>query len=189
LCFYLPSAAYLKLIMMGVQTHIQSPLPAVRHTGMAVGEVLMNSLHETPSDPDSEHKALDFEYPAGPATEAIKKLGRPVAEQERELQGGRRGVEGGEKEAAGSVGDTGGKTVVGDTKQDPGIGGERERFGEGYARAVDCSDSDSDDDLVPYAMDDDPDASQMAAPRYLRILMQGKGRGGLGYGGVEEEME
>lgn len=44
--------------------------------------------------------------------------------------------------------------------------------------SVDCSDTDSDDDLVPYAMDDDPDASQPVAPRYLRTLMQGEGWGG-----------
>ena len=44
--------------------------------------------------------------------------------------------------------------------------------------AVDCSDADSDDDLIPYAMDDDPDASEVAAPRYLRTLMQGEGREG-----------
>ena len=48
-----------------------------------------------------------------------------------------------------------------------------QKFGEGYAHAVDCSDSDSDDDLVPYAMDDDYDSTQPTSPRYLRTLMQG----------------
>ena len=33
--------------MMGVQVHIQSPLPEVRHIGMVVGESLMNLLHNT----------------------------------------------------------------------------------------------------------------------------------------------
>ena len=62
----------------------------------------MNSLQGTTSaattaDPDSEHRKLEFEYPVSEATEAIKKLGRPVVEQERELEEGRRAVEGGRK--------------------------------------------------------------------------------------------
>ena len=55
------------------------------------------------------------------------------------------------------------------------------RFGEGYVRPVDCTETDSDDDLVPYALDDDPDSTQPNPPRYLRTLMQGmyvyEGRG------------
>lgn len=31
----------------------------------------------------------------------------------------------------------------------------------------------SDDDLVPYAMDFDPDSSKPLPPRYLRTLLQG----------------
>ena len=58
--------------------------------------------------------------------------------------------------------------------QEEKLGGQEEavsqKFGEGYAHTVDCSDSDSDDDLVPCAMDDDYDSTQ---PRYLRTLMQG----------------
>lgn len=113
---------FLKLVMLGVQTHIQSPLPEVRHIGMAVGEVLMNSLQGTTSaaaDSDGDHQRLEFEYPTSEATEAIKKLGRPVAKQEQELkQGSRTGREettaGGRETTAGkgaeeSGGVTGGK--------------------------------------------------------------------------------
>lgn len=50
-------------------------------------------------------------------------------------------------------------------------------------RPVDCTDTDSDDDLVPYALDDDPDSTQPDPPRYLRTLMQGVWVMGLYVGG------
>lgn len=203
---------FLKVLMSGVQAHIQSPIAEVRHIGMSVGQSLMNMLHHTTDD---AHK-LKFDYEPNSDTTAIEKLARPVQEQEEELRKRRKEREedgrGGEK-VGGGGGGGGGKVGGGGGKVGGGGGGGEKfgegvgnanvgdtrtstkanlrtrssssssssscasdshgQFGEGYVHAVDCSDSDSDDDLVPYAMDDDPDASECTPPRYLRTLMQG----------------
>lgn len=153
-----------------MQVHIQSPLGEVRHIGMAVGQTLMNMLHPMMDDTAK----LNFDYEPSPDTVAIEKLARPVHEQEEELRemrgdGGGGGVSGSDD------------TVTVSTKPKGGVcssssslsGSPSGQFGEGYVHAVECSDGDSDDDLVPYAMDDDPDASRPNPPRYLRTLMQG----------------
>lgn len=79
------STGFLKLLMSGIETHVQCPLPEVRHVGMVVGECLMNQLHPTK---DEEHR-LKFDYPISAETETIRKLARPVAEQEAELLKGK----------------------------------------------------------------------------------------------------
>lgn len=169
--------------MTGIQVHIQSPLPEVRHVGMAVGQTLMNLLHPT----TKESNRLKFDYEPSPDTASIERLARPLEEQEKEL-----------RETWPVTADGGVVTSVGgfvESKENPDARVSSKsvpsrvrsrssssssasdtpprQFGEGLVRAVDCSDSDSDDDLVPYAMDDDPDATEQAPPRYLRTLMQG----------------
>ena len=166
--------------MSGVQAHIQIPLEEVRYIGMAVGQTLMNMLHQTVSNLPK----LKFDYEPTPDTIAMEKLARPLEEQEEELRK-IRGVETGSERRGVDVGVS--KSNDADTpltEQDRVRSNSSssnsslstspsERFGQGYVRAVDCSDGDSDDDLVPYAMDDDPDASLPTPPRYLRSLMQG----------------
>ena len=163
--------------------HIESPLPEVRHVGMAVGQCLMNLLHPT----NKESNGLNFDYKPSPDTDSIEELVRPLDEQERKLRaswttaasssdGGGCGllndkvVEGGVR--GGAIAARGNSCSSSSFDAPPSQSPQRD-FGEGLVRAVDCSDSDSDDDLEPYAMDDDPDASDQAPPRYLRTLMQG----------------
>lgn len=162
------ASAILKLLMAGVEVHMQTPLLDVRHLGMAVGECLMNKLHKTTED----EPPLKLDYKASPEVIAVTKLAQPIAKQEEELK----------KE-------TGSANVSKPLKMEPepvkeeeeeevvsGKGSPlAEKYGEGFVHAVQCSESDSDDDLVPYPMDeeDDPDVSKPAPPRYIRSLMQG----------------
>lgn len=60
--------------MAGLQTHMDSPLPAVRETGMTVGESLMNRLNPTLS----EEQKLRFEYSSSEDIQALLRLARWV---------------------------------------------------------------------------------------------------------------
>ncbi len=102
------TAVLLKQLLSGVQAHIQSPLPEVRHVGMVVAECLMNKLTRSPSakegvakegveaeeeeEEDDGQRGLKFEYPPSPETDAIAKLARPIVEQEEELQAERKAI-------------------------------------------------------------------------------------------------
>ena len=146
---------------------MQSALTEVRHIGMAVGQILMNMMHPMKDDAAKLH----FDYEPSPDTVAIEKLARPLWEQEEGLSEMR--LESREVSDGGNVvtASTEPKDKVSSSSSSSGssVG----QFGEGYVHTVECSDGDSDDDLVPYAMDDDPDMSQPNPPRYLRTLMQG----------------
>ncbi len=158
----------LKLTMSGVEIHIQSPLDDVRRVGMAVGECLINKLNKASLE---EKNKLKFEYVGTPETEAIEKLARPISEQEEDLKEEMKRntvIEGG------GGGNRGGVVVEGGSLGNRDVPPSVKRFGEGLVHTVDCSDSDSDDDLKPYALDDDPDSTLPAPPRYLRNLMQGE---------------
>ncbi len=57
---------FLKQVMSGVQAHIQSPLPDVRHVGMVVAECLMSKLTRPPAKEGgtkSEEKEGEEEKP------------------------------------------------------------------------------------------------------------------------------
>ena len=162
--------------MQGVQAHIDSPLQEWRHIGMAVGECLMNRLN-----PTAKHK-LSFDYQPSSSVAALRKLSRPLDEQERELRAaGQRPPNTTQRKEE--------EEVTTHTANSDGA----EQFGTGFVRTA-TAESDrylytawvccpplhccvaavcSDDDLVPYTMDDDPDTSKVKPPRYLRTLLQG----------------
>ena len=168
--------------MGGVQAHLESALPEQRHIGMVVGECLINNLN-----PLDEKHQLKFEYEANDELIALKLLARPISEQEAELMAWREGC--------GSLSsDLGKAESVKDHSKAEHLTQPEERFGEGLVEATECSDTDrlaknnmpvsddqtkdlffflSDDNLVPYAMTDDPDSSVPHPPKYLRTLMQG----------------
>ena len=110
--------------MAGIEAHIQSPLEGVRQVGMAVGEVLMNTLCPTDSD-----KKLQFEYQPSGDVQALVRLSRPLAEIQKELERSQR------------------KVPV-ETPHDEVCDGsgacedDGKRFGEGMVKTTDCSDSD-----------------------------------------------
>lgn len=140
--------------MQGVQAHIDSPLQEWRHIGMAVGECLMNRLN-----PTAKHK-LSFDYQPSSSVAALRKLSRPLDEQERELRAaGQRPPNTTQRKEE--------EEVTTHTANSNGA----ELFGTGFVRTA-TAESDSDDDLVPYTMDDDPDTSKVKPPRYLRTLLQ-----------------
>ena len=66
---YLPSAL-LRLVMAGLQAHLDSPLQERRHLGMAVGEGAMHWLNPS----DSHH--LKFEYEPSEEVRAVQQLSR-----------------------------------------------------------------------------------------------------------------
>ena len=175
-----------KLLMSGARVHLESTLNEQRHIGMAVSECVFNKLN--PID-DEEHR-LKFEYEVNDDITVLKQLARPVAEQEAELKEWRKRN----------------KIVTNDRSRHEqpknvgvarGVVREEDRFGDGMVEATECSDTDrsanffmsaasihlpvyvatcSDDDLLPYAMSEDPDASVPKPPRYLRTLLQGTGQ-------------
>ena len=175
-----------KLLMSGARVHLESTLSEQRHIGMAVSECVFNKLN--PID-DEEHR-LKFEYEVNDDITALKQLARPVAEQEAELKEWRERNrivtnDRSRQEQPRNVGVERG--VVRKER-------EEDRFGDGMVEATECSDTDrsanfftpavsihlpayiatcSDDDLLPYAMSEDPDASAPKPPRYLRTLLQG----------------
>ena len=152
----------------------------------------MNKLHKTSAKKKTkdsgekekeEENELKFDYEPNPETESIKKLARPLDEQEKDLKRELETTELHDKMK--SVNKTRESRSIDEISRDRHLDAasskvledERhaspQRFGEGYVHAVECSDSDSDDDLVPYPMDDDPDVSQLPPPRYLRNLIKG----------------
>ncbi len=184
-CVCVCVSVFVKVLMSGIQVHVESPQPEVRHVGMAVGQILMNLLHPSTKEKDQ----LKFDYASSPDVNSIEKLARPLEEQESELRlsWASNGMVGVARERGSNVDEDGPATEVGPRKlsrdsaesgssSDEDLEDKRSStrdFGEGFVHAVDCSDTDSDDDLEPYAMDDDPEVSEYAPPRYLRSLMQG----------------
>ena len=178
-----------KLLMSGARVHLESTLNEQRHIGMAVAECVFNKLN--PID-DEEHR-LKFEYEVNDDVTGLKQLARPVAEQEAELKEWRERNkivtnDRSRQEQPRNVGVA--RSVVRKER-------EEDRFGDGMVEATECSDTDrsanfftpavskllpiyiaicSDDDLLPYAMSEDPDASVPKPPRYLRTLLQGTGQ-------------
>lgn len=137
--------------MAGIEAHIESPLQDVRHVGMVIGEFLMNTFNSS-----DQLQKLSFNYEPSEETAALQTLTRPLAEQETDLKGL-------EKNKVVEV------TRVEQDKKDE----SEPRFGDGPVKTVECSDSDSDDNLLPYSMADDPDSSVPSQPQYLRTLMEG----------------
>ena len=122
-----------RLTMAGIEAHIQSPLEGVRQVGMAVGEVLMNTL--CPTDDD---KRLQFEYQPNSEVQALLRLSRPLDEIRRDLEVLQRKVTVEAAPCMRSEARDGGGAC------DGGGGGDGggERFGEGMAKTTVCSDSD-----------------------------------------------
>ena len=130
----LPLPELQRLIMTGVQVHLESQLSGQRHIGMAVGECLFNKLH-----PQDTERQLKFEYETTDDIMALRLLSRPITEQEAELKVWREGrglttsnLKEDESASNRSKGEEG--VVVGVVKE--------ERFGEGFVEATECSDTD-----------------------------------------------
>ena len=120
-----------KLVMDGVQAHLESALNEQRHIGMAVGECVINKLNPV----DEEHQ-LKFEYETNDDLTALKLLARSIPEQEAELKAWRekKRTISSDKDGQSHQHNKGG--VV------RGVVTQEDRFGQGMVEAKECSDTD-----------------------------------------------
>lgn len=145
--------AMLTQLLVGVQSHLDSPLEKVRRLGMVVAECVTSSL-----EPNGEK--LAFEYADDDETKLLKSLAK----------GSQGRVE------IGKVGKGRNNTnaVLGKNKTKETNGTSIPEHASSSQKNVPSVDIDEDDELLPYDLGEEDDTSSVSSsPKYLRDCIEG----------------
>ena len=142
--------ALLNKLLVGVQSHLESPLEKVRHLGMVVAECATSSL-----EPNGEK--LVFEYAENDDTKLLKSLAKGPQERLELRNVGKRNKL--------NVDENNTKNLTTD---------ETSNLQQVSVEKSFPQNGDEDDDLLPYDLSEDNDTDRKSnAPKYLRDCIEG----------------